>query len=675
MSLKNLAIAPRLTIIVLAAVLGLVANAVHSLHELRTNLLEDRQVKTRHLVESAHGLLAHFAAQDKPTEEAQAAAKAAIKGLRYDKSEYFWINDLGTPFPTMVMHPTVPALDGKILNSEKFNKATSMHPDGAAEPQKLQARNLFAAFVDVAKAAGGGFVTYDWPKPKAGGGTTDELYPKLSYVKLFEPWGWVVGSGIYLDDVDAIFRQQLVEIGGGGILTLLVVIALSWFVTRSITRPLAGVTANMERLAGGDTAIEIVGTGLRNEMGALARALAVFHKHALEIDRMRAQETANGRRGQRKVQSELLALTSALEAEVASAIGGMIGEAKEMARVASEMETISGSVGGSSSAAAQAATAATGSVQAVAAAAEELTASVREISRQVTESARIATHAVQEAERANGMVSGLATAAGKIGEVVDLITDIAEQTNLLALNATIEAARAGEAGKGFAVVASEVKNLASQTARATEEISAQIGSVQSATDTAVAAIRGIGSTIEKINGITSQVAEAVQQQNSAMGEIAQSAQAAASATREVSGNIGTVSSDASEAGKRSRDVLASASSVHKRLDRMNEAVAEIIRSGSDRRMAERHTVNLAVTLEIAGQRKSCLLQDAALGGAAIFDRAVDAAPGTEFKMILPRGGEMTGVIVAVTGQATFARFDLDDAEMARLEDLIRRKGS
>ena len=130
-------------------------------------------------------------------EQAQKEASDHIRKLRYEKKEYIWINDLGKPVPKMIMHPTVPALDGKVLDDAKFNKATKSVDGLNGETRKLDNKNLFVAFNEVVERAGKGFVNYEWPKPKEGGGTTTELYTKLSYVQKYEPWGWVIGSGIY----------------------------------------------------------------------------------------------------------------------------------------------------------------------------------------------------------------------------------------------------------------------------------------------------------------------------------------------------------------------------------------------------------------------------------------------------------------------------------------------
>lgn len=201
------------------------------------------------------------------------------------------------------------------------------------------------------------------------------------------------------------------------------------------------------------------------------------------------------------------------------------------------------------------------SVSTAAAGAEQVALSVAEIGQQVAHSARIAAHAVAEAQSTDASVGGLREAAERISAVINLIRDIAERTNLLALNATIEAARAGEAGKGFSVVAGEVKNLASQTAKATEEIGGQIAAMQAATTEAVTALRSISTTIQQMNDIARTIASAVEEQGTATQSIAQAVQHAAAGTAEVNSNIGAVSHAVNETGTRAGSVLEAATSM------------------------------------------------------------------------------------------------------------------
>ncbi|MDU1668977.1 MAG: methyl-accepting chemotaxis protein, partial [Bradyrhizobium sp.] len=204
--------------------------------------------------------------------------------------------------------------------------------------------------------------------------------------------------------------------------------------------------------------------------------------------------------------------------------------------------------------------------------------SVNEISRQVQQSAAIASEAVEQARRTNQRVGELSQAAARIGDVVELINTIAGQTNLLALNATIEAARAGDAGRGFAVVASEVKALAEQTAKATDEISQQIGAIQAATQHSVSAIREIGDTIGRMSEIASTIAAAVEEQGAATQEISRNIQQAAQGTRQVSANIAQVQREASETGSASSQVLNSVQCLSQDSQRLKLEVSRFLES-------------------------------------------------------------------------------------------------
>jgi methyl-accepting chemotaxis protein len=206
-------------------------------------MLDDRKVKTRHLVESAHSVVMHYQNLQKSgslsEEEAKAAAMQTVKALRYEGKEYFWINDQTQPVPVMVMHPTVPALDGKVLDSTKFNSATSQQ-FGLDAPAQLTdgKKNIFVAFSEVATQSGSGFVNYNWPKPIAGGGTTTELFEKLSYVQKIEGWNWVIGSGIYIDDLEAIFWQRATQFSLMVALVMALLALVIYRQVKSITQPL-----------------------------------------------------------------------------------------------------------------------------------------------------------------------------------------------------------------------------------------------------------------------------------------------------------------------------------------------------------------------------------------------------------------------------------------------------
>ncbi|ALG72124.1 chemotaxis protein [Azospirillum thiophilum] len=339
----------------------------------------------------------------------------------------------------------------------------------------------------------------------------------------------------------------------GTLLSLLVAATAGLLLRGAIAAPILAMTTAMGRLAGGDRSIEVPGVGRRDEIGAMADAVDVFKRNAIEADRLtaiqRAEEQAKTRRAAR-----LEELMRAFEGNVTTVVQSLSGAAMQMQQSAGTLNATADETNRQSTTVASAAEQASANVQTVAAAAEELSSSIAEIGRQVNQSTRVAEQAVSGANRASDVVSSLADGAQKIGEVVELINDIAAQTNLLALNATIEAARAGEAGKGFAVVASEVKSLANQTAKATEGITGQIAAIQGATREAVAAIGEIGRIITEISQISATIASAVEQQSAATQEISRNVQEAAQGTQQVTGTIVGVTRAAGDTGRAAGEV-------------------------------------------------------------------------------------------------------------------------
>ncbi|PWC78278.1 bacteriohemerythrin [Azospirillum sp. TSH64] len=530
---ERISIKGKIALILAAAGLGLALIAAVSLMSLRAEMMADRQDKTRNVVEVAHSLIAHFEAQERagslPRAQAEAQAKAALKSLRHDGGEYFFITDLA---PRMIMHPIKPELDGTDVSR-------NADPNG-----KL----LFQEFVRVVKADGAGFVDYLWPKPGSA-----QPVAKLSYVKGFAPWGWLIGSGIYIDDVDVAFREAALRLAGTGLLIGLAAVLLALLVSRAIVRPLDGLGRVMQDLAGGDSAVAVPGLGRGDEIGAMARTVEIFRVQQIDLARHWDRQKIEHRVTEQRA-GALKRLTDRFDATIAETIRTVGAAVATLETTARALSATADRNRREATSVASASQQASSSVQTVASAAEQLTGSIAVIGEQMVTSSTISTQAVEASHRAGERIDGLGQAAQKIGEVADLIAGIAGQTNLLALNATIEAARAGEMGKGFAVVAGEVKTLANQTAKATEEIARHIADVQEATRAAVTAIREIGSIVARSDEIGTSIAAAVQQQGAATGEIARSAGEAAEGTRQVSTSIDAVS-DAARETERSADAL------------------------------------------------------------------------------------------------------------------------
>lgn len=310
-----------------------------------------------------------------------------------------------------------------------------------------------------------------------------------------------------------------------------------FLLARNLSLPIRRLTATMERLALGETDVEIPDSRRYDEIGTMARAVLVFKDNAVAKARLEAE--AKEMEGRAAVERQRLMndLATQFEANVGQVIMILSDQIGQMESVAQNMSVVAEQTHRQSTTAATAAEQTSANTGIAAQATEEMAASILEIGHQVTRSNQIATQAVEEAHATTASVRGLTAAAECIGEVVKLIRNIASQTNLLALNATIEAARAGEAGKGFAVVAQEVKMLANQTSKATEEISAQIAAVQAATQSTVAAIEGIGDTIVTIKDIASTIAAAIEEQHVTTDEIIRNVRQAATGTKEVSDNL------------------------------------------------------------------------------------------------------------------------------------------
>ena len=382
-----------------------------------------------------------------------------------------------------------------------------------------------------------------------------------AYFPISNPAGKVIGVvyvGIAMEALDAMLAQAIQTMAAAAVVAALLVLLATMVIVRRITRPLRSVTESLTAIANGKSDVEIRCDDRADEIGEIARTVAVFKANTQERRRLREEQAAAAAAAAEQRKTELRSFVEEFRASVGGIVDHVQNSSGDFERVAHQLTETAHRTADLSGQAAAASEKASEHVRSAAAASGELSGSISEISRRVQDSSAIAAEAVKQAEATDQRITELSEAGSRIGDVVKLITSIAEQTNLLALNATIEAARAGDAGRGFAVVAQEVKNLAGQTAKATEEISSQIANMQLVTEELVGAIKGIGQTIGRISEIATSISAAVEQQHAATQNIAQSVRAAASGTADVAANTRNAAQGASETGETSGRMFASA---------------------------------------------------------------------------------------------------------------------
>jgi len=645
----RLQMATGVTLVALALLL-IAAQLIESrrLHDTRVGLLKA-------IDEAAVGIAAGYHAEETAghmTEQAaQAAAAAAVKGMRYQGAEYVWINDMQ---PRMVMHPIQPALNGQNLA-------------GMTDPTGL---HLFTAMVDLVKAHGEGTIPYLWPRPGS-----QSPVPKLSYVKGFTPWGWIIGTGVYVDDLDAQSSRLAVTLGILGLGVGLLVGGVVWLLGRGVSRPIQGLTAATQRLAQGDLDAAIPGQDRGDEIGSMSSALVVLRDAAAARRRLEA-EMAKEREAKDRRQAAVERHTQDFGTSIVAVMTQLTQASQAMHQASSEMGKAIARTQTEAMATAKGANESAMALTTVVSAAEEMSASINEISQQISHVTSVSRDMIERVGQTDQKVVSLAAIADAIGNVVGLISGIAKQTNLLALNASIEAARAGESGKGFAVVAGEVKVLATQTARATDEISGQIDAIRAATSETVTMVSGVREAIQQMDEVISAIAAAVEEQSAATREIAVSAHAVSDSTHQALRAMEDVCSVVDASNNASHTVAAEAGGISSTSGRLKEELDQFLHSMANltdeqRRRYERVPGNGLNATFRGGPHtgETAVIRNISRGGVAL-ETGWSPAP-----------GEPVGIAVTdqctVTGRVTWSRdgilalaFNQDAANLANADQAL-----
>jgi methyl-accepting chemotaxis protein len=540
--------------------IGFVGLAGLATQKIYQSISAERVGEVRSLDEVAVSMVkiayARFQSGELTEDAAMAMVKDELRAIKYGNNEYFYIHGYDG---LSIMH-------GARHEREGNNFYTSVDPTG---------KQLVKEQIDAARA-GTGVAYYMFPRPGS-----DVAVRKLTYQTAFEPWHWVIGTGLYVDDIDARFYEVLWQF-----LSIVIVIGLfmagcAYILSRQITRPLGRLARFTEQPLGEAPSVEFLSDlRLTDEVGSVARALQVFKAKAAEAERLRAEVDAQKDQAEAARRTALAEMVATVETETGNAVAGIDDRMAVMTNAAAAMSRSAEMVSISSQTVAAASEQALANAQTVASATEELSASIREISTQVVNATKATNVAVSRSDQARATIANLVQAVARVSQVTTLISEVASQTNLLALNATIEAARAGEAGKGFAVVASEVKGLANQTARSTEEINRHISEIQSITKETVRGMDDVSDTVRTISEIAGSIAAAVEEQNAATSEIARNVAETAQAAREVSSRIGEVSGEVTRTGGEAGRVHGLADDVTAAVSSLRRTIVQAVRNST-----------------------------------------------------------------------------------------------
>lgn len=477
-------------------------------------------------------------------------AKRQIGNLRFGDGgqDYFFILDTNA---TIVMHPIKPELNGKDMSGFTDPKGTA----------------LFAEMVKVGKSKGQGFVEYYWAKPGE-----DEPVQKLSYVRQFNEWGWIVGTGIYIDDIEKAMAEQEKSIaavvsekkwwviGVSGIMIVLAGLVVS-FITQRLTSPIVQAAAMLKDIAEGEGDLtKRLEVKTNDELKEMAKWFNIFVEKLQNMIKGMASDSSDiqGSAGDLSRISNNMSTKSSETSDKANNVAAAMEEmSTNMVNVANSMEDTAGSV------------------DVVAAAVEEMTSTINEIAETSEKARSITENAVVQASESSERVDELGSSAQEISKVLETIADISDQVDLLALNATIEAARAGEAGKGFAVVASEIKELAKQTAEATDQIKDRIDSIQKTTMATVSQIQTISEVVGENSDIVNTIATAVEEQSVTANEIAGSVAQISQGIQEINMNVAQSSEVSQDVAREIADVNNAASEISTNSDQVSSNASRL----------------------------------------------------------------------------------------------------
>ena len=508
----KLSFAQKLWLPLILGLLCLAGISIYNAYQTREVRLDERKADLKHASEIALSVVKTFGDQvnagSMPLAEAQERAMDSIRNMRYGEDGYFQIVDSE---PRILMRPTNAAMNGKDVGDYKDRNGVYVYRD----------------IVALIKRDGKGYTAYTASKP---GGT--EVSPKIAYNVTYQPWDWILTTGVYVDDLDAAFRASLYQSLGILVVLAAALSAVVVLLNRGILRSLGGEPAY---------AAEIANRIADNDLTAVINTAPDDHSSLLfSMKRMQAQLTQTI--GTIKVSADSIATATH---QIAAGNQDLSQRTEEQAA----------------------------SLEETAASMEQLTSTVTQNADNARQANQLAAHAAGVAEQGGNAVSrvvetmeGINASSDKIANIVGIIEGIAFQTNILALNAAVEAARAGEQGRGFAVVASEVRSLAQRSSAASKEIKELI-------DDSVERVRAGASHVQEAGTKMREITHEIRRVTDIMGEIA-------SASQEQSKGIGQVNQAVTQMDEVTQqnaalveEAAAAASSLESQADDLKSAVS------------------------------------------------------------------------------------------------------
>nr|WP_150304097.1 methyl-accepting chemotaxis protein [Pseudomonas saliphila] len=515
--MRTLRINQRIWLILIVALISLALLSLSSLLSIKEELRQAEITKASHLVDTAHDLLAHYHGKQLSGELSEQAARQqaleALRGLRYAGQEYFWVNDLNN---VMIMHPMAPQTEGIDLSS-------MVSPNG--EP------NVIVEMTNKVREQGSAYHEYSWVRPGSVPGE-DEGLDKIAAFKHFEPWNYMVGTGVFVADMEARFISEIKKLMSFVVIITALMASTLYVIGRSIAKPLDQVVRAMRDIASGEADLtRRLDDDARDEVGMIARHFNAFTANLRDIV-IQLGDNAQ----------QLSSAGQQLDRISGGSLDGMTRQSERMELMATAINEITYGVHD----VAQNASSAAQEVEKASDGASNGQVQVNKTIEQIDHLSASISIAVQHMQT-------LSNDAREITAVLDVIRNIAEQTNLLALNAAIEAARAGETGRGFAVVADEVRNLAQRSQKSTEEINTMITRLQNNTQTVVdvindssrysalsveqvnhagAALTQISSSMEHMVALNASIASATTQQSTVVEDVNRNVTEVATLARE-----------------------------------------------------------------------------------------------------------------------------------------------